>query len=209
MVKSKRFRIIEKDAYKISLLMDNDEVLLEISNNNGFVYEDIENICNILNKLNDENEELKQDYNSLRRTAYQIDEIAHADREYAERLYRQNQQLEEELQYCKTKCGSLEEGLLKLRHKHSNLHDMCCDLECEKNSLKKDVKSLKKENERLKYDRNNCRKQQIRQAKKIHELFEKNGPLRQQLTDKEVEWLRNNKVVKCCYNKEVNEDDRK
>lgn len=96
MVKNKRFRIIEKDVYKISLLMDNGEVLLGFDVDNGVIYEDIENICNILNELNDENEGLKQDYNSLRRTAYHIDEIAHADREYAERLYKRNQQLEQE-----------------------------------------------------------------------------------------------------------------
>lgn len=96
MAKNKRFRIIEKDVYKIFLLMDNDEVLLEFDIDNGVIYEDIENICNILNELNDENEELKQDYNSLRRTAYHIDKIAHVDREYAERLYKRNQQLEQE-----------------------------------------------------------------------------------------------------------------
>lgn len=38
----------------------------------------------------------------------------------------------------------------KLKHRHSLLHDECLDLECERDSLKKDVNSLEEENEQLK-----------------------------------------------------------
>ena len=38
----------------------------------------------------------------------------------------------------------------KLRHRHSLLYDMYNDVECERDSLKKDVSSLEKENEQLK-----------------------------------------------------------
>ena len=56
-----------------------------------------------------------------------------------------------------TKCSKLEkeneelkQEYLKLDHRHGLLHDVCLDAECERDSLKKDVESLEKENEQLK-----------------------------------------------------------
>lgn len=68
-------------------------------------------LCNKLNELHDENQQLKKEYNSLQRTAYKIDAIAHEDREYSERLYKQNQQLEKENKELKDKNSQLQETL--------------------------------------------------------------------------------------------------
>ena len=45
----------------------------------------------------------------------------------------------------------LKRSYTQLRHRHSLLHDVCLDAECERDSLKKDVESLEKENEQLKH----------------------------------------------------------
>jgi len=45
----------------------------------------------------------------------------------------------------------LKQSYIQLKHRHSLLHDECLDAECERDSLKKDVESLEKENERLKH----------------------------------------------------------
>lgn len=44
----------------------------------------------------------------------------------------------------------LKQEYWKVKHRHSLLHDVCLDAECERDSLKKDVESLEKENEQLK-----------------------------------------------------------
>ena len=44
----------------------------------------------------------------------------------------------------------LKQEYQKLKHRHSLLHDECLDAECERDSLKRDVNSLEKENEQLK-----------------------------------------------------------
>lgn len=46
----------------------------------------------------------------------------------------------------------LEEAYLTLKHRHSLLHDECLEAECDRDSLKKDVISLEKENEQLKQE---------------------------------------------------------
>lgn len=72
----------------------------------------------------------------------------------------------DELDYYKSKCESLEKGLLKLRYKHSNLHDMCCDLECENNNLKKDVDFLEEQNKKLKIE-NELLSDELEQCKAV------------------------------------------
>ena len=72
-------------------------------------------------QLNDEKEQLKQKYNSLQRTAYRIDRIAHEDREYAERLYKQNQQLEKENEQLKQDIENLKTTLVA----RETLIDVC------------------------------------------------------------------------------------
>ena len=51
--------------------------------------------------------------------------------------------LEEEYEQCK-------QAYQTLKHRHSLLHDECLEAECDRDSLKKDVISLEKENEQLK-----------------------------------------------------------
>jgi len=48
------------------------------------------------------------------------------------------------------KLNELNEMYLKLKHRHSLLHDECTDLEVERNRLQNDVNSLEKENKELK-----------------------------------------------------------
>jgi len=44
----------------------------------------------------------------------------------------------------------LKQAYQTLKHRHSLLHDECLEAECDRDSLKKDVISLEKENEQLK-----------------------------------------------------------
>ena len=46
----------------------------------------------------------------------------------------------------------LKEAYQTLKHRHSLLHDECLEIECDRDSLKKDVISLEKENEQLKQE---------------------------------------------------------
>lgn len=52
--------------------------------------------------------------------------------------------------YFQRDARELEKAYIQLKHRHSLLHDECIDAECARDSLKKDVKSLEKENEQLK-----------------------------------------------------------
>ena len=85
-------------------------------------------INKLLEELNDENDVHKQQL----KTKYIV------NKQY------------EELQKVKEENEQLKQEYLKLKHRHSLLHDECLDAECEKDSLKKDVESLEKENEQLK-----------------------------------------------------------
>ncbi len=51
-----------------------------------------------VNSIIKENQELKEKNKSIQRAASHIDYISHQDREYAERLYRENQELKKENQ---------------------------------------------------------------------------------------------------------------
>lgn len=55
-------------------------------------------------------------------------------------LDKKNQQLKEENE-------ELKQAYQTLKHRHSLLHDICIEAECDRDSLKKDVISLEKENE--------------------------------------------------------------
>lgn len=58
-------------------------------------------------------------------------------------LDKKNQQLKEENE-------QLKQAYQTLKHRHSLLHDVCIEAECDRDSLKKDVISLEKENDKLK-----------------------------------------------------------
>lgn len=79
-----------------------------------------------------------------------------------EQLNEKNQKLNEEvcilqIDLCKTKSYKqlekdnerLKQAYTQLKHRHSLLHDECIDAECDRDSCRKDITSLEKENEQL------------------------------------------------------------
>ena len=58
--------------------------------------------------------------------------------------------LTEENQTLKEENEQLKQAYTRLEHRHSLLHDVCIDAECDRDSYCKDVASLEKENEQLK-----------------------------------------------------------
>ena len=52
----------------------------------------------------------------------------------------------------------LKQAYTQLEHRHSLLHDVCIDAECDRDSYRKDVVSLEKENEQLKSELKALRK---------------------------------------------------
>lgn len=55
-------------------------------------------------------------------------------------------------------------------------------------------KKLEKENEKLSFQNSNLMKEVAEYSRKAKELEKKNNQLKQQLKDKEIEWLRNNTI---------------
>lgn len=51
----------------------------------------------------------------------------------------------------------LKQTYAQLKHRHSLLHDECIDAECDRDSYHKDVASLEKENEQLKFENKNLK----------------------------------------------------
>lgn len=60
--------------------------------------------------------------------------------DYMEEVVDVLNKLSEEYEQCK-------QAYQTLKHRHSLLHDVCLDAECDRDSLKKDIISLEKENE--------------------------------------------------------------
>lgn len=58
---------------------------------------EVEDICRILNDWSKKNEQLKQENQSWLKTASHFDNIAHKDRDYAERIHKENKELKEEI----------------------------------------------------------------------------------------------------------------
>ena len=87
------------------------------------MFDIVEEVCPLLNEQHETIQRLKQN----------IDELLSVNIE--EELLKENEQLKQ--------------VYTQLKHRHSLLHDVCLDAECERDSLKKDVNSLEKENERL------------------------------------------------------------
>lgn len=79
-------------------------------------------ICRKLNELYEENEQLKSDIIAIEKRA--------------DKVWEENEQLKKEYN--------------KLKHRHSLLHDVCIEAECDRDRYHKDVLSLEKENEQLK-----------------------------------------------------------
>ena len=94
-------------------------------------------------------------------------------------LYEENQSLKFQLDECRNhklfsrrelekENEQLQQAYTQLKHRHSLLHDVCIDAECDRDSYRKDIASLEKENEQLK-QRNN---RQCKQLDRLYRLIE-------------------------------------
>ena len=66
------------------------------------------------------------------------------------KLLRKNGAMEEEIECLSEENEQLKQAYSQLKHRHSLLHDVCIDAECDRDSYRKDIASLEKENEQLK-----------------------------------------------------------
>lgn len=83
---------------------------------------------------------------------YQLCELLNEQHETIERL---KQNVEELLSVSVEKelfeeNEQLKQAYTQLKHRHSLLHDVCIDAECDRDSYRKDIVSLEEENEQLK-----------------------------------------------------------
>ena len=105
-------------------MLDDCGELIDLNNHKFVDYG--EECCNLLNEQHETIERLKQN----------ITELLSVDIE--EELLKENEQLKK--------------AYAQLKHRHSLLHDVCIDAECDRDSYRKDIASLEKENEQLKTD---------------------------------------------------------
>ena len=91
---------------------------------NGQIYYGSNDLMDLLNEQHETIQRLKQN----------IDELLSVNVE--EELLKENEQLKK--------------AYAQLKHRHSLLHDVCIDAECDRDSYRKDIASLEKENEQLK-----------------------------------------------------------
>ena len=73
----------------------------------------------------------------------------------------------------------LKQSHTKLKHRHSLLHDECLDAECDRDSYRKDVLSLEKENEELKKENNILKASNGEYEDALARLEEENEQLKQ------------------------------
>lgn len=134
-------------------MLDDCGELIDLNNHTFVDYGD--GVCDLLNELQDKSDKkqahivlLEGKIHRMRDNIKRLEALYHyggyigsgdVKKEYYRReklLKAENDQLKQEYQ--------------KLKHRHSLLHDMCCDLECDCSGLRKDVESLEAENKRLK-----------------------------------------------------------
>ena len=103
-------------------MIDDCGTLIDMHTRDTFDY--VSGVCDLLNMQHETIERLKVN----------IDELLSVDIE--EELLKENEQLKK--------------AYAQLKHRHSLLHDVCIDAECDRDSYRKDIASLEKENEQLK-----------------------------------------------------------
>ena len=103
-------------------MLDDCGELIDLNNHKFVDYG--EECCNLLNEQHETIQRLKQN----------VDELLSVDIE--EELLKENEELKQ--------------AYTQLKHRHSLLHDECIDAECDRDSYRKDIVSLEKENEQLK-----------------------------------------------------------
>ena len=159
MTKNKRFSMTETEL--IFMVLDNGNALSR------------KEIIDTLNDLNDENEHLKEIMGIMPNdNVNDIVNVLNLQERVKRKLQKENEQLKKEYQ--------------KLKYRHSLLHDVCVDAECDRDSYQKDVSSLEKENEQLKIKNRGLQseleiqKADIYHANKIcNELFDENKELKE------------------------------
>ena len=80
---------------------------------------------------------LNEQHETIQRLNQNIDELLSVNVE--KELFEENEQLKQ--------------AYTQLKHRHSLLHDVCIDAECDRDSYRKDIVSLEEENEQLKKQR--------------------------------------------------------
>lgn len=79
-----------------------------------------------------------------------LDKISHNLMDSNHRLKAKCGLMEKEIERLSEENDKLKQSYIQLEHRHSLLHDVCLDAECDRDGYHKDVLSLEKENEQLK-----------------------------------------------------------
>ena len=79
-----------------------------------------------------------------------LDKISHKLMDSNHRLKAKCGLMEKEIERLSEENDKLKQSYIQLKHRHSLLHDVCLDAECDRDGYHKDVLSLEKENEQLK-----------------------------------------------------------
>ena len=130
-------------------MLDDCGELIDLNNHKFINYG--EECCNLLN----------EQYETIERLKQNIDELLSVNVE--EELLKENEQLKK--------------AYTQLKHRHSLLHDVCIDAECDRDSYYKDIASLEKENEQLKIRFKEERERALKFGRDIDTLTVKNEQL--------------------------------
>ena len=115
---------------------------------------------------------LNEQHETIGRLKENIDELLSVDIE--EELLKENEQLKQ--------------AYTQLKHRHSLLHDECIDAECDRDSYRKDIESLEKENEQLR-TKNNAYIQDIEVFKEENTHLKLENEQLQQRNDRQAKRL--------------------
>ena len=85
--------MIEKQFTVTNISANGMKGLIKLGNDTLSVYD----VARLVNELLEENEQLEQEKQSWLKTAYRVDTIAHEDRDYAERMYKENEKLKQQI----------------------------------------------------------------------------------------------------------------
>ena len=122
----------EKTEKRFELIWETDEMCNVFDNDlnvNSTI--SVEDVVDLLN----------EQHETIQRLNRNIDELLSVNVE--KELFEENEQLKK--------------AYTQLKHRHSLLHDVCIDAECDRDSYRKDIASLEKENEQLKQSNEDAR----------------------------------------------------
>ena len=133
-------------------IVDDCGTLIDMHTRDTFDY--VSDVCSLLNELYKENQQLKMETEELNEDAMSYQTLYEQQKQTIQRLKQNIDELlsvnvEEELL---EENKQLKQAYTQLKHRHSLLHDECIDAECDRDSYRKDIASLEKENEQLKKD---------------------------------------------------------